>query len=104
MKAVIATAPTAVTDLPAAVAIAVAVTAAVAIVMLVVMLRRTVRPTKLTVGVTGISAIAVLTGALLVGGSLTQLPTAGATENSTPRGSGGPSVELKLTGIQLPTL
>ena len=68
MKAVIATAPAVVTELPAAV------------------------------------AVAVLTGALLVGGSLSQLPSAGATENSTPRGSGGPSVELKLTGLQLPTI
>ncbi len=104
MNAVIATAPTVATDVPVAVALAVMVTVVVAIAMVAVMLRRTVRPAGLTLGVSAASAMAVLIGALLVGGSLTQPPTAAATETSTPRGSGNPSVELKLTGLQLPTI
>ncbi|MDP3209093.1 MAG: hypothetical protein Q8M65_08080 [Rhodoglobus sp.] len=104
MNHVIAIAPTLAIDLTSAVAIAVAVTSVVALVMLVMMLRRTVSTSKFTVGVSAASALAVLVGALLVGGSLTQSPTAAASETSTPRGAGTPSIELKLTGLQLPTL
>jgi formate-dependent nitrite reductase membrane component NrfD len=104
MNAVIAAVPPVVTGMPVAVTIAVAVTAAVALVMLAAMLRRTLRPTRLTVGISVISALAVLVGALLVGGSLTQPPTAAATEGSTSRAQAYPPIELKLTGLQLPTI
>lgn len=104
MNAVITAAPAVAAGLPVAVTIAVAATAAAALVMLVVMMRRTMRPTKLTVGISVVSALAVLVGALLVGGSLTQSPTAEATENSVPRSVTVPPIELKLTGLQLPTI
>ncbi|MFM9878417.1 MAG: hypothetical protein ACKVOG_11325 [Rhodoglobus sp.] len=104
MNAVLATAPPVASGLPVAVAIAVAVTAVVALVMVAVVLRRTLRPTKLTVGISVISALAVLIGALLVGGSLTQPPTAAATEGLSLRGVAHASIELKLTGLQLPTI
>lgn len=104
MNAVIATVPPVASGLPVAVTIAVAVTAVVALVMLVVTLRRTIRPTKLTVGISVISALAVLIGALLVGGSLTQPSTAAATENPATRTVGTAPIELKLSGLQLPTI
>lgn len=104
MNAVIATAPPVASGLPAAVTIAVAVTAVVALVILAVMLRRTLRPTKLTVGISVVTALGVLIGALLVGGSLTQPSTAAATENAPARGVADAPIELKLTGLQLPTI
>ncbi len=103
MNPELATATTVAMNQFAAVALAIAVTAVVALVMLGVVLRRSVRPTGLTIGVSAVGMIAVLIGALLVGGSLTQLPTAAAADGAA-RGAGSPSIELKLTGPQLPTL
>jgi len=88
---------------PLAVMIAVTVTALVAVGMIVVMLRRTMRPTGLTVGISVVSAIAVLVGALLVGGSLTQSPTSASNEDRAPRGAAVVDANLKL-GEQLPTV
>jgi hypothetical protein len=104
MNAVVSAAPAVAAGLPVAVTIAVAATAAVALVMLVATSRRTARPTKLTVGLSVFSALAVLVGALLVGGSLTQSPTAEATGGDVPRSVTVPPIELKLTGLQLPTI
>jgi len=103
MQAVLLAAPAAATSggYPVAVTIAVAVTALVAIGMVVVMLRRTMRPTRLTVGISVVSVLAVLVGALLVGGSLTRPPTAAAAPEPAPKGV---SVVVKLDGLQLPTL
>ena len=109
MRAVLLAAPAAATSggYPVAVTIAVAATALVAIGMVVVMLRRTMRPTGLTVGISVASVLAVLVGALLVGGSITQPPTAAATPGDTaPKGVSvfeKPVVE-NLDGLQLPTL
>lgn len=103
MHAVLVAAPAAAASggYPVAVTIAVAVTALVAIGMVVVMLRRTMRPTRLTVGISVVSVLAVLVGALLVGGSLTQPPTAAAAPQPATKGVG--TVE-KLEGLQLPTI
>ena len=103
MHAVLAVAPAtaASSGYPVAVTIAVAATALVAIGMVVVMLRRTMRPTRLTVGISMVSALAVLVGALLVGGSLTQPPTAAAEQDRAPKGV---AVVDKLEGLQLPTI
>ncbi|MCY7412136.1 MAG: hypothetical protein LH471_03745 [Salinibacterium sp.] len=49
------------------------------------------------------AASALLVGALLVGSSLAQQPTAAATE-SVVRAIGSPAIEAKLSGFQLPTL
>ncbi len=102
MHAVLAAAPAAaaVSGLPLAVMIAVAVTALAAIGMVVVTLRRTMRPTGLTVGISVVSALAVLVGALLVGGSLTQPPTA-ATPGKALKGF---ALVQKNVDVQLPTL
>jgi hypothetical protein len=90
--------------LPLAVTIAAAVTALVAIGMLVVMLRRRMRLTPLSGGLSGAAAAAVLVGALLVGGSLTQPSTAVAGGDTLYKGVAQQPVEAKLTGLQLPTL
>lgn len=105
MHAVVAVAPTTVTSsgFPVAVTIAVAVTALVAIGMVVVMLYRTMRPTRLTVGISLVSAVAVLIGALLVGGSLTQPPTAAAGQDRAPKGYAVPA-DPRFGDVQLPTL
>lgn len=100
----VAPAANAIDGLPVAVTIAIAVTALVAIGMLVVVLRRTMRLTGLTVGISVASAAAILVSALLVGGSLTQPPTAAANENSGSKGATQQPIEAKLTGLQLPTL
>ena len=104
MNAVVAAAPPVATGLPVTATIAVAVTALAAILMLAIVMRRPLRTTKLIVGVSVASALAIVVGALLVGGSLTQPPTAAASEERMPRATGTASIELKLTGIQLPTL
>lgn len=89
---------------PLAVTIAVAVTAIVAIGMVAVMLRRTMRPTRLTVGISLSCALAVLLGALLVGGALPQTATAAAGSVPVTRCIAHAPLELKLDGLQLPTL
>jgi hypothetical protein len=48
-----------------------------------------------------VSALAVLVGALLVGGSLTQPPTAAAEQDRAPKGV---TVVERLDGFQLPTI
>jgi hypothetical protein len=104
MNAVVAAAPPVATGLPVTATIAVAVTVLAAVLMLAIMMRRSLRTTKLIVGVSVTSALAIVVGALLVGGSLTQPPTAAASEERTARATGTASIELKLTGVQLPTL
>ena len=106
MIAVLTAAPaaTAVSGLPVAVTIAIAAVALVAVGMLVVVLRRTMRLTGLTVGISVASAAAIVVGALLVGGSLTQPPAAAADENPLQKGAAQQPIEAKLTGLQLPTL
>jgi hypothetical protein len=106
MIAVLTAAPTAsaVNGLPLAVTIAVTVTALVAVGMLVVVLRRTMRLTGLTVGISIASAAAIVVGALLVGGSLTQPPAAVADGIVLQKVAVQQPIEAKLTGLQLPTL
>lgn len=86
---------------PVAVTIVVAVVAVASIAAVVVMLRRSMRLTGVTVGVSAAAAIAIVVGALFVGGSLTQPPAAVA--DATP---GRVSVDLvdPAVMIELPTL
>jgi hypothetical protein len=86
---------------PLAVTILVAVVAVAAIAAIVVMLRRTMRLTGLTVGVSAGVTVAVVVGALFVGGSLTQPPPAVADV-----GPGRASADLvdPAVMIELPTL
>jgi hypothetical protein len=106
MNAVLVATPMAPTPngLLLAVTIAVTVTAVVAIGMLVVALRRRMRLTPLAGGLSGAAAAAVLVGALLVGGSLTQSPAAVAGGDTVSKGVAQQPIEAKLTGLQLPTL
>jgi hypothetical protein len=106
MNAVLTAVPlaSATNGLPIAVTIAVAATALAAIGMLVVVLRRSMRLTVLSAGLSAATAAAVLVGALLVGGSLTQSPAAAAGEEPATKGAAQQPIEAKLTGLQLPTL
>lgn len=104
MKPEIAFAPAFAGDLAVSVTIAVAVTAIAAVVMLVAMLRRSAHNSSATVALAAFSGVALLAGALLVGSSLTQLPTAAATSDKAPRSATVPAIESKLTGLQLPTI
>ncbi|MEP6478766.1 MAG: hypothetical protein ABJB03_05205 [Rhodoglobus sp.] len=91
------------TGLPLAVTIALAVTVLVAIGMAIVGLRRSSRLTLVTGAAAAVSAVAVLAGAFLVGGSLTQPPAANATVIGTRQAAVAPT-DTKLDGLQLPTL
>jgi hypothetical protein len=86
---------------PLAVTIVVAVAAVAAIAAIFVMLRRTMRLTGLTVGVGAGVAIAIVVGALFVGGSLTQPPAAVA--DVTPGRASADLVDPAVM-IELPTL
>ena len=97
--AVVATAPTG-SGLLLAVTVAAAVTALAALGMVVLKLRRTMRLTGVTTVVSVASALAILIGAVLVGGSLTQPPTSIAERT----GSKVAAQMEKLPGLQLPTL
>ncbi len=104
MIAVMASAPAGAGDLAVAVTIAVAVTAIVAVIMLVTKSRRDEKLTKATIGLAAFSGFALLAGTLLVGGSLTQPPTAAAFGDAPSRSAAVPPIELKLSGLQLPTI
>lgn len=97
-------AASAASGLPLAVTIAVAVTAAVAVGMSVWSLRRGARPHRRTVGICAATALVILVGAVVIGGSLTRPPAASADEDRAPRGLGHAPFELKLSGFQLPTI
>ena len=86
---------------PLAVTIIVAVVAVAAIAVVVVVLRRTMRLTGVTVGVSAGVAIAIVVGALLVGGSLTQPPAAVAGDAI---GRASADVVDPAVMIELPTL
>jgi hypothetical protein len=86
---------------PLAVTMAVAIVAVAAIAAVVVLLRRTMRLTGLTVGVGVGAAIAIVAGALLVGGSLTQPPAAVA---DAPPGRASVDLVDPAVRIELPTL
>lgn len=90
--------------MPMAVIIAVSITAIVALGMGVWSLRRNARLTRLAGGVSAVIALGILVGALVMGGSLTRPPTAAAVEDQAPRGATTAPIELKLSGLQLPTL
>lgn len=91
--------------LPVAVTIAVAVTALVAIGMAILALHRNARLTGLRVAIGAASALAILVGALLVGGSLTRPPAAAASdEDRGVRPVPTVPAETELSGFQLPTL
>ena len=103
MNAELAVSHTAAADggLALAVIIAVAVTALLAVGMIVMIVRHVIHTTHRTVGISVVSAIAVLVGALLVGGSLAHLPTAVAGETA-PKGSA--DAPLKTSLVELPTI
>lgn len=61
------------------------------------------RTKLLTTGIVIASSVSILIVALLVGGSLTQPPTAAAV-NSAAKGFGLAPEDAKYPGIQLPTL
>lgn len=65
--------------------------------------RLNLRTKLLTTGIACASLLAILIVALLVGGSLTQPPTAAAV-SSAAKGFGIPPEDAKYPGIQLPTL
>lgn len=62
---------------------------------------RTARPTGLTVGLAVVAAAAIVVGALLVGGSLTQPPAAVA---DAPAGRSSADLVDPAVRIELPTL
>jgi hypothetical protein len=86
---------------PLAVTMVVALVALASIAAVVLLLRRSTRLTGLTVGVSAGAAIAIVVGALFVGGSLTQSPAAVA--DTRPSRA---SVDLvdPAVRIELPTL
>ena len=86
---------------PFAVTMIVALVALASIAAVVLLLRRTTRLTGLTVGVSAGAAVAIVVGALFVGGSLTQPPAAVADAPPTRA-----SVDLvdPAVRIELPTL
>jgi hypothetical protein len=90
---------------PLALLIAAAATVLVALAMIVIALRRAHKLTALTSWIGAAAGVAVITGALLVGGALTQSPTAVAgSAPSAPRGASGQYADVQLDGLQLPTL
>ena len=92
--------------LPTALAIAFAVTAIVAVGMTVAAKLKHVRPSRLVVSIGAGSILAVLVGALFVGGALTRPPAAAADSETAGKSAGQGPVEakLELEGLQLPTL
>jgi hypothetical protein len=85
-----------------AIALALAVTALVAIGMAVVSSLRAKRASRSAVIIGAGAALAILVGALSVGGTLTRPPAAAADEVVTRVAVGG--VKADLQGLQLPTL
>lgn len=92
--------------LPTAVAIALAVTALVAVGMTVAAKLKHVRVSRTVIRIGAGSILAVLVGALFVGGALTRPPAAAADNEATVKLTGHGPVEVKtdLEGFQLPTL
>ena len=89
------------TAVPFAVTVIVAVVALASIAAVVLLLRRTTRLTGLTVGVSAGAAIAIVVGALFVGGSLTQPPAAVA---DAPPARASIDLVDPAVRIELPTL
>lgn len=90
--------------LPIAVAVALAVTALVAIGMAVAAKLRHTRFSPTAVGIGAGAGLAILVGALLVGGALTRPSTAVADENTAGKSSGSAAVKIDWDTFQLPTL
>ncbi len=86
---------------PIAVTMIVALVALASIAAVVLLLRRTARLTGLTVGVGAGAAVAIVVGALFVGGSLTQPPAAVA---DTPPTRSSVDLVDPAVRIELPTL
>jgi hypothetical protein len=90
--------------------IAASVTALVAVVLVVASLRRSPRLTTPVGWFSAAGAVAIIAGALLVGGALTPSPTAvaepvsDAPAASTPRGASDQYGDIELDGPQLETL
>lgn len=59
---------------------------------------------RLIFGLGTVTALVILVGAIALGGSLTRSPTAAADEDRAPRGVGHAPIELRLSGLQLPTI
>ena len=89
------------TDVPIAVTMVVALVALASIAAVVLLLRRTTRLTGLIVGVSAAAAIAIVVGALFVGGSLTQPPAAVA---DAPPARASVDLVDPAVRIELPTL
>ncbi|HWR84695.1 MAG TPA: hypothetical protein VN200_01745 [Rhodoglobus sp.] len=89
-------------SLPDAIAVALAVTALIAVGMAVISSLRTKRASRRAVIIGAGATLAILVGALSVGGALTRPPAAAADEIST-RGAVG-IVKVDLHDFQLPTL
>ena len=102
-----------------AVTIAVAATALVALGSVVWSLQRSARLSRLTAGIGATTALVILVGAAVIGGSLTRPPLAFADEDRAPRTVSRAPSELKLSeaklgntqlsntkfsGLQLPTI
>lgn len=90
--------------LPIAIAVALAATALAAIGMTVVAKLRHARLTRTVIGIGAGSALALLVGALIVGGALTRPPAAVADDEPAGKAPGQGPVETKIEGFQLPTL
>ena len=90
--------------LPIAVAVALAVTALVAIGMAVAAKLRRTRFSPAVVGIGAGTGLAILVGALLVGGALTRPSTAAADENAPGKTVGSEAVKIDWDTFQLPTL
>ncbi|NEM89813.1 hypothetical protein [Galbitalea soli] len=91
--------------LPLALLLAASIIALMIAGVYLVILRRTSRLNALAGWLSGAGAVAILASALLVGGALTQSPTAVADPApATPRGASGPYSASQLDGTQLPTL
>ena len=88
---------------PLAVTLVVAVVALASIATIFVLLRRSARLTGLTVGVGAGAAIAIVVGALFVGGSLTQPPAAvaGAPPARASLDLVDPAVRIELPTLEL---
>jgi hypothetical protein len=82
--------------------IAIAVIAVTAVVAVLIILRRSMRLSALTIGISAAVAVAIVAGAALVGGTLAGPSPATAVE--TPPKGLGDAYEPALVGVQLPTL
>ncbi|MBC7590476.1 MAG: hypothetical protein H7226_05450 [Salinibacterium sp.] len=92
------------TGLPVAVTIAVAVTALAGLGMVVWSLHSSAKLTRLRAVVSASTALVILVGAVAFGGLLTRPPAANADEDHPSRAAAQARFELKLSGLQLPTL